>query len=318
LAFLADIVPDRIEKVAEMGELTETEIRGQQFDILVNFVFRPGTDLNSWQTAIEFVESTFRLYQPEPGPCGLFAVLQAYILLNHKRNPDHSNQDCLIESVLDIMFKLRQSSVYILCHVFDRENKVLIFVSSDKREAVKKFLDESGILATPIAALLLALSFVCLAGPSKLSSLSLNEPMLEADGKTTVQFVLLMITGNMADSASADIRVVASTLYLGVLVRQEIGYLIQDEEEAHDIVGDALGKPKELIWVRFLGGHFDVIVYTEDEFRLFDPFDQTPVEWILIKPMNPIYDRLLAALPPVTQETRVIEPSMGGEDKRPG
>jgi hypothetical protein len=280
-----------------MSQLLLNEVRGEQFDTLINFVFHPGTDLESWHTPIDFVCSTLRLYQPHSGPCGLFAVLQAYILLNHKHSPGHSNEEYLIDSVLDVMFRLRRSCIFIFCQLFDVPNKTLLFLSTNDRPTTKKFIEESGILKTSIGALLLAISLICLAGPAKLSSLSLNEPMLSQDGKTAVQFVLLLITGNVADSASDDLKVVGSVLYTGVLVKQEIGYLIQDEAEAHDVVGEPLAKPKELIWVRFLGGHFDAVQFVEGGFRAFDPYDQTFEESILIKPINPIYDRLIAALP---------------------
>jgi hypothetical protein len=279
-----------------MPPLVVNEISGAHFDTLINFVFSPGTDIAPWCTPVGFVGSTIRLYQPMPGPCGLFAVLQAYILLHRKGRPSLPNHEYLADSVLDIMFRLRRSPVFIFCQIFDPGNKSLLFLSTSDRDAAKNYINDSGFLRTPIAALLLAISFVCIAGPAKLSGLSINEPMLYPDGRTTVQFVLLLITGNVADSASDDLKVVGSSLYTGVLVRQDIGYLIQDEQEAHDHVGEPLAKPKELIWVRFLGGHFDAIAHAQDGFRLFDPFDQTPAEWIWIKPINAIYDRLVAAV----------------------
>jgi hypothetical protein len=120
--------------------------------------------------------------------------------------------------------------------------------------------------------------------------------MVYSDGKTTVPFVLLLITGNVADSASDDVKVVGSALYAGVLMPQHIGCLIQDEDEVHDAVGSPVANPRERIWVRFLGGHFDVIEFCENQLRLFDPFDHSPVEWIPIKSINPIYDRPIEAV----------------------
>jgi hypothetical protein len=81
------------------------EMRDDQFDRPVNFLFSLGTDVRSWYSALDFLGPTLRLCQPQPGPCGLIAVLQAYILLNHNRSPGLSDQEYLIpRSILSFAF----------------------------------------------------------------------------------------------------------------------------------------------------------------------------------------------------------------------
>jgi hypothetical protein len=280
--------------VPALPPFLETRVMtGATYDKLIGFAFHPDTELASWFTPIDFVGRTLRLYQPLPGPCGLFAVLQAQILMNHKHNPEIPTLELLLDSVLDVMSRLRGGNAFIFCQMWSRRERILVFVSTSNRRATRTFLSDSGLLQTRIAAILVVISFVCLAGAPMLSSFSIAEPMIYRDGQTTVPFVLLLITGNVADSAAQDFRVVGSVMYTGVMTTQDIGYLIQDEAQAQDREGESLAHPKEQISVRFFGGHFDAIMYADPEFRLFDPYDRTPAEWIPIKSVNPIYERLV-------------------------
>jgi hypothetical protein len=65
-----------------------------------------------------------------------------------------------------------------------------------------------------------------------------------------------------------------SVLYTGVMMKQDVGYLTQDEV----VHSDALANAAEMIWVRLICGHFDVIAYDGSEFRHYDPCDQTASE----------------------------------------
>jgi hypothetical protein len=250
--------------------LDSYEMRGDVFAKLLSFAFAPDTDLDSWRTPIHFAGPTYRLYSPHPGPSGLFAVLQAHIILNAKSSPKLGPSDLLVDAILDVMSQMRGGQKYIICQVLNVERRSMTFLTTIDRETARLYLHHSGFLQTKLAALLLALSFVCLAGPAMLNSLALREPLIALDGSTSARFVWLLITGVVADHPGRDFRVERSRLQTGVMQKQAIGYLIERDGEVQPGVGEALERPEERIWVRDLGGKFDLISWDGSEFRLFD------------------------------------------------
>jgi hypothetical protein len=257
------------------------ELSGDAFDTLLSFSFHPETDLASWRIPIHFAGPTRRLLSPFPGPSGLFSVLQASILLND-RLPTKSAH-LLIDAVLDVMSQMRGGRSFIFCQIFDLEHKHLLFLTTPDRDTARTFLIESGYLQTQIAALLLALSFVCLAGAAMLSNSATRDPLICRDGSTSARFVLLLISGLAADYPGQDFKVDGLALCSGVMIRQVIGYLIERDGENQAVVGDALAKPEEPIWVRDLGSRFDVITWEGGQLLAFDPLDCTECEYRTIE-----------------------------------
>jgi hypothetical protein len=140
--------------------------------------------------------------------------------------------------------------------------------------------------------MLVAISITALAGPALLSMFAMSDTLLYPNGSTTMQFVLLIMTGDAVDHVDCQFNIVGHVCLTGVFVPQDIGLLFVDESEAHSTVGYPLLNPKEKIWVRFTGGHFDVVAAVDRVFQLWDPFNQDPVEWIPMKEVDPLYGTL--------------------------
>ena len=219
---------------------------------------------DSWKQPIQFVENTKRIFQKESGPCGFLSVLQAYIILNYKKDKNKTNEDLLIESTLDIMKKIR--NIFAFCQIFDEDHKeIMIYSTNDETEA-RQFLEDSGFFDNSNSILLFLVSLAYIAGPALLSSYAFQEGFIANNGQTSIQLVLLMLTGLPADSVSDVHTVQGGMLISGVLLPQDIGLLVVDEEESLSKVGYPLLSPQEKIWIIYYGGHFTTIAILNDCF----------------------------------------------------
>lgn len=257
------------------------ELKGDNFAKVMSFV-KNGAIPEAWRQPIDFVGDTFRLYQKLPGPCGLLSALQAYILVNRKKNPDASPNELLIQSTLQIMLKMRQSFVF--CQLYDEFNKKLVFYATDNYDVADAYLKDSGFMQCQIAVLLLTISFVVLTGPSLLISYAFPEPFIDLKGYTTMQFVLLLTTGLITDSLNSEFCVHGAVLVTGVVLDQDIGMLLVDEEGADQKVGYPLLNPNEKVWIIYYGGHFTSVIYIDGEFREFNTTDHDPIEYTVCGP----------------------------------
>lgn len=264
------------------------ELRDGDFDRVMKFAGRGLGD--NWVTPFDFFGDTLRLYQPKAGPCGLFAVLQAHIVSIHHSSPTLSNKDLLVEAVLRTMEKLRTS--YTFCQLLDVENKHLVFLATQERSAAEQYLKESGLLQTEIAAKLIAVSLIYLAGPALLSSAAFCDPAVHEDQNTQMHFVLLLLTGFMADTCRDTSVVKNNMLLLGVHTKQDIGLLYMDTGNSMGEVGEHLMTASESIWVVYSGGHFFTIEWSASEFRIWDPFLDNDREYLVMIPEHPLYHTL--------------------------
>jgi hypothetical protein len=125
---------------------------------------------------------------------------------------------------------------------------------------------------------------------------ALSDGLIHETGWTSVQFVLLMITGDAADSVSDTFAIPGSVIITGVIVPQEIGMVYQNEEDSEDKVGEYLLCPDANIWVRFTGGHFDAIVEHQGEFLVYDPFLHNEDECRVMNHVDAVHAKLSDAL----------------------
>ena len=241
-----------------------TLIQGKTFENIMSFVFSSPAAIKTWEQPIDFFGQTLRLHQHAEGPCGLFSVLQAYIIMNHHKNPKKTPEQLLYDSAADIMFKIRKC--YAFCQFIDLENKVMQISLMKNREDAIQYMEKSDYLVQKNSVFLLAISFVYLTGPALLNSYAVPEPFIGDNGYASVQFVLLLITGMIADSASDDFMVYSSFLFSGVCFSQDIGMLYADRDSIEEReIGKYLMFPKEDIWIIYYGGHFNTIAYEKDK-----------------------------------------------------
>ncbi|OHT04458.1 hypothetical protein TRFO_06364 [Tritrichomonas foetus] len=273
--------------------MEESYLKGENFGKLMKFVGKlPIGD--SWKQPIHFVGDTLRLYQTGEGPCGFFSVIQAYILLNHKKNNGMQREDLLIQSILDIMKKIR--NIYAFCQCVDFGGSELMFYVTTNEDLARKYLKESGILYVDIASLILTVSFVYIAGPALLSSYAFGDSLIDDNGQTTIQFVLLMITGTIADSPNQNYSVHGQMLITGVLVEQDIGLILVDENESDHTVGYPLLSPKYKIWIVYYGGHFTTIMFEDGQFFEYNNLNHMNEEYKLCTEQHILFSTLLDLL----------------------
>lgn len=273
--------------------MKELILKGESFSKLMSFV-SPTKIPDQWRKPIHFVGDTLRLYQYDDGPCGFLAVLQAHILINHHKNPKMQKDELLIQAILDVMKKIR--NIYAFCQCFDSENKELMFYVTKSEFEAKEYLKSSEMLQDDISTLLLLVSITYISGPSLLNSFAFKEPFISNNGQTSIQFVLLLLTGMAVDSLNDCHSVQGGIFFSGVLTEQEIGFIIVDEIEAYSKVGFPFLAPKEKIWIVYYGGHFTTITYTNKQFREYNNIDQTLNEFTVCTNKHVLYGSLTSLL----------------------
>lgn len=275
-------------------------LRGKQFEGFIKFVLSPNFIGDgcihipkTWVQPLVFYKDTIRLYQRINGPCGVLAVLQSYIILNHKFDPYLGVNELLALSIINIMDKLNPG-IYSICTELDDEENMARFYSTNDREAFKKFLLKSNFFTLDNSLFYLTLSFAYNAGPQKLSSYAIHESFIDYAGNTDLHFVLLLLTGKPLDDVSDGFRICGGSLRSGVCEQAMIG-LIQLHENKYDIVatGRNITYPFYKIWVMFNGSHFYAMVLDGDKLLMYDPFfqDET-VDYIEITPKHYQYEIL--------------------------
>ena len=243
----------------------------------------------SWIQSITFIPNTYRLKQIECGPCGLLAVLQAYMLAAIKFNPEYDSKQILICAVLEIMLKLRQSFAFCIDFSLKTRNDVnpaqryinLMIINS--KEEAEYFLESNNYFDLENAAFLLMISFAFLSGPKLLSSFASHETFITMNGMTDVHFVYLLLTGKAVDIPCNECKILGGILHAGVINQQQIGILQVEDDNLSEPIGTYLTYPTYETWVVHYDGHFTSIVRKDNKFYEFDNFDKTEEECRLIE-----------------------------------
>lgn len=273
--------------------MEEFVLKGENFCKFMSFVSNNEIG-DQWKKPIHFAGNTLRLYQYDDGPCGLLSLIQAYILINHAKNMKMSRDDLLIHSILDIMKKIR--NIFAFCQCFDTKNKELMFYVTKSESEAKEYLTNSGILQVDISLILILISFAYICGPSLLNSFAFKDPLISDNGQTSIQLVLLLLTGMAADSLNDFHTVQGGIFFSGILVEQDIGFIIVNEDDSDSRVGFPLLAPKEKIWIIYYGGHFTTIAYIKNEFREYNNIDHSLNEYTVCTKKHILYNSLISLL----------------------
>ncbi|KAK8885439.1 hypothetical protein M9Y10_040887 [Tritrichomonas musculus] len=252
---------------------------------------------NSWIQALTFIPNTQRLSQNESGPCGLFAVLQAYIIAAIKFNPKYTPQQALQSAVLEIMLKLRQSFVF--CTDFGLETGENMESShcyielemTDNKQEAEYFLESNNYFSIENVTILLMISFAFLSGPKLLSSFAIPETFITHDGMTDVHFVYLILTGKAIDVPCDECKNLGGILFSGVKEKQQIGFLSVSEEISEPI-GDNFLYPDYETWVLHYGGHFTAVTRQENKFYEYDAYNHSEDNVKVLNKLHVMWSKL--------------------------
>ena len=223
----------------------------------------------SWVQPFVFKPGSTCLLQYDGGPCGLMAAVQAHMYLLQKTRKDLTSDELLIEAILNIMALIRPCFVF--CSVFDAEAQRIEWVGSQDREAAAQYLRTSKMLAQENAAVLLTVSLAILVGPIWLKKYAIPDTFITDDGQTNMTFVLLMISGDVLDSYHDGNTAMGGIVIKGALTPRPIGILSIGDSQGVQKSGMLFKKPTQRIWVAYYGGHFTVIMATNEAIYEFDP-----------------------------------------------
>ncbi|OHT05600.1 hypothetical protein TRFO_26609 [Tritrichomonas foetus] len=223
---------------------------------------------SKWIQPFTFKTHSYSLFQKEDGPCGLLASLQAYICISLRVNPNVSPDDLLIEAILDIMYKIRRN--FVLASKIDLENHYIEFYSTQNRKTAHDFLKNSKWYLSENASLLFVYSIVILLGPVWLDSYAFSDLFI-INGQTSLNFVLLLLTGDVLDSFHDGNIITNGVVFKGALSEQEIGFVSISDSQAYQNIGNYFSHPLQSVWIGYYGGHFTTIVKTDN--NMFLEFD---------------------------------------------
>jgi len=242
----------------------------------------------SWKQPFLFKENTSYLYQLQSGPCGLFAVMQAYIVKISGKNPNFFPKACLWEAIIEIMQKIR--GAYVFCTGIDFERKIITWKSTSDKYIAQTFLGNSGWTDDPNATLNFVASIVILLGPSFLKFYSIPDHFIAEDGYTNMTFVLLLITGEVVDSFIDGNQSIGGMTSKGLLNNPEFGLIATSDVQVYQKVGKLFAQPREKIFIAYYGSHFNTLVKGSNGFFELDSLSKRL--WMPLSPKHAFYSQL--------------------------
>lgn len=247
-----------------------------------------------WKQPLVFFDGTHRLVQRAAGPCGVLAALQSHVLCQRQFDRSLSCIELLANAIIDITEKLC-TGVYSVCYELDADNERAWFFSTRERRVFHNFLVASNFLFQDYALFNIALSFAYSAGPQKLSSFAIHEPLIDSGAYTSMNFVLLLITGEQIDDVCDEYRICSGSLRAGVRKQATIGLIQLHESSNGNLVptGRNITYPLYHNWVVFDGSHFFSLVLEEGRMLIYDPFMHSEdVDCIEVTPDHYMYGKL--------------------------
>lgn len=263
-------------------------LNGPSFEKLKSFVIS-GSIPKQWKYPFVFKGMTNSLLQYSDGPCGLMASVQAHMLLVNMAHPNFSPKQQLIEAILNIEQKVRNS--YIFCLNFNEQAHSATFVATADRNEAGAFIWKTNWFSDPQALFLFVVSLTALVGPVWLSTYSISDTFITEDHQTNLTFVLLLLTGETLDSFQDNNKVMGGMLIKGMLRKPEIGFLSIAKGEEVQNSGEIWKKPIYPIWVAFYGKHFTVLMQAQNGIFEYNALDK-PHICTLLTPSHPFYSKI--------------------------
>lgn len=228
-----------------------------------------GSPSLSWRVPFTFKNGTTNLSMEKNGPCGVISSLQAYMIKYIQNSTEKKfPYDILDECILEIMCQIRNSYVFVTD--INEEKKRIKFLVTDDIEDARTYLNECQWTRYPYAILNFTLSIVMLVGPAWLKYSSIAEPVIDENGYTSLNFVYLLLTGEVIDNFHRNNLMTGRIVSKGVSKPSEIG-LISVASNGEGNVGVYASVSKANIWLYFNGSHFTVWIYSQSESIELDP-----------------------------------------------
>ncbi|OHS98630.1 hypothetical protein TRFO_34965 [Tritrichomonas foetus] len=254
------------------------EIKGESYQKFSKAVFLADNGssnlsaLKNWEQPLNFRPNSNNLKQYQGGPCGLFAVLQAHIVIKENDNnfQNASQEHILISLILDIFSRI--SSYYVFCDGFDAKTEYAHFQYTTDLDEAYSFILGTDYIKSYNACLLLTLSIVFASiGMSDLNVPA--EPYIYGDRNTTMALVWLMLNGSTND---ANLAQTENSNYRGT-TQTQIGIKVLNNPDKR-VVGTWLN-PNANVFVCHRGCHFFVVLTIADIFIVYDSLnDKSPFE----------------------------------------
>ena len=269
MAFFNAFQPPKFQrKIIHITVMKQVQLAGENYEKLAKAIFvkKDGTSpleaLTNWHEPLEFRPETVLLRQLKAGPCGLFAVIQAHIVLDQLRTGDKFDKDAsLVKAILDIFERISRS--YAFCTDIDTDRHVFTFLVTESRESAEQFMRDYKFLALYNACLLLSVSYIFTScGGEGLATLP-EAPYIEFDKQSTVALVWLLLNGSTSDESLASVE--ASSNQGGA--QKDIGVKILIAPAP--LTGTWLN-PEAKIFVCLASSHFFAVHVADDGLILYD------------------------------------------------
>lgn len=247
--------------VYQKKSMRQVQLAGDRYETLARAIFK-GKDgssnlaqLKNWLMPVEFFSSGSHLRQTKIGPCGFFAAIQAFLLVDEMHHEEQVDRNVRLHRVILAIFQ-RISSGFAFCTDIDTEKKVFTFLVTDSYDQALKYLEESDFLKQFNATLLLTTSYIFASvGMEQLTGVP-DLPYIEDDTMSTVALVWLFLNGATSDEALAQVE------QTGVGPQKEIGLKVLHTSNPM-LIGTWLN-PDASLFVCLSHGHFFVIRVLED------------------------------------------------------
>ena len=240
--------------------MKQVQLAGDRYETLARAIFKAKDgssnldQLKNWLMPIDFYSDGSHLQQTKIGPCGFFAAIQAYLLVDEMRHEEKVDRNVRLNRVILAVFQ-RISSSFAFCTDIDTEKKVFTFLVTDSYDQALKYLEESDCLKQFNAVLLLTVSYIFASvGLEQLTGVP-DLPYIEDDTMSTVALVWLFLNGATSDEALAQVE------QTGVGPQKEIGLKVL--QAANPMLIGTWLNPEASLFVCLSHGHFFVVRVTE-------------------------------------------------------
>lgn len=182
--------------------MKEFDVCGAEFDDFASHFCNNGSNKNTcinklqnWDCPLVFKKSSLILDQRGPGPCGLFASLEANIMVQLFQSQGECDLLCAVNlAILNILTLI--SDKYKLCTSFDIQNKQAHFISFETKDDAIAWMLELKYNEFSNACLLSGVSFAYAARNKEWYS-NMPAPFVYNTSDTSMLFVFLMNTGEI-------------------------------------------------------------------------------------------------------------------------
>lgn len=238
------------------------------------------SNLKNWEQPLKYQSNSDVLRQTKGGPCGLFAVLDAHIVLkrNEPETASSSQEHLLYSLILDIFKRVSTYSnskesekevKYVFCDGFDPGRRFIHFQYTESIDEAYAFLMQSNYTEAYNACLMITISII-------LASLGINEdgncafqnvpenPYIYGDKMTSMALVWLMLNGS---TDSINLKMTEDSNYSG-LTQKQIGIKVLSNPDKR-VVGTWLN-PDASIFVCHMHCHFFVVAVVDSDLTVYD------------------------------------------------